>query len=38
MGFILGTALGLFLGWFFIPQPQFVRDAVAKTPLGKFMR
>jgi hypothetical protein len=38
MSFLLGTAFGLVLGWFFLPQPQAVRDLIAKTPLGKFMR
>lgn len=28
--FIIGALLGLIVGWNFLPQPQFVKDLIAK--------
>lgn len=30
VSFILGTAVGLVVGWWFIPQPQWAKDVYAK--------
>lgn len=41
MGFITGLIVGLLVGWNFLKQPEFIRDAVAKatsTVKGWFNR
>jgi hypothetical protein len=30
MSFLFGIAIGLVVGWNFLPQPAFVADAIAK--------
>lgn len=37
MSFIIGVAVGLVVGWNFLPQPAFVADKVAalRAKLGK---
>lgn len=30
-GFLIGAAVGLVVGWNFLPQPQFMKDFVAKV-------
>lgn len=36
---LLLIALGIVLGWFFLPTPQWARDIISKIPLiGAYMK